>query len=307
MNICVTGGAGFIGSHIVDRLVEKGFNVTVIDNLSTGKIENINKNAKFIELDINNEKIHEIFEEEKFDVVYHQAAQMNVRFSVDNPKEDAVTNIIGSINLYEACKNSGVKKIIFASSGGTIYGEQVQFPADEEHPTNPCSPYGIAKLANEKYLFYYQNSYGIKTVSLRYGNVYGPRQNPKGEAGVVAIFIGKMLSGEQPVINGDGLITRDYVYIDDVVEANIQALDEKIDGIYNVGTGIETNVNTIFHKLKNLTGANCDEYHGPAKIGEQRRSVISYTKLKNECGWEPKVSFDEGLIKTVEFFKQNLK
>ncbi len=307
MKICVTGGAGFIGSHIVDRLIEKGYDVTVIDNLSTGRIENINKKAKFIELDINQEGLHNIFEQEKFEIVYHQAAQMNVRFSVDNPKEDAITNIIGSINLYEACKNSGVKKIIFASSGGTIYGEQVQFPADEEHPTNPCSPYGIAKLANEKYLFYYNNSYGIKTVSLRYGNVYGPRQNPKGEAGVVAIFIGKMLAGEQPVINGDGLITRDYIYIDDVVEANMKALDEKIDGIYNVGTGIETNVNTIFHKLKNLTGANCEEYHGPAKIGEQRRSVISYNKLKNECGWKPKVTFDEGLIRTVEYFKQNLK
>jgi UDP-glucose 4-epimerase len=307
MKICVTGGAGFIGSHIVDKFIELGNSVTVIDNLSTGKMENVNKNAKFIELDINDEAIHKIFEEEKFDVVCHQAAQMNVRFSVDNPTEDAKTNIIGSLNLYEACKNTGVKKIIFASSGGTIYGEQIYFPADEEHPTNPCSPYGIAKLANEKYLYYYSVSYGIKIVSLRYGNVYGPRQNPKGEAGVVAIFIGKMLTGEQPVINGDGLITRDYIYIDDVVKANVCALDDKIVGIFNVGTGIETNVNTIFHKLKTLTNSDCEEYHGPAKIGEQRRSVISYEKLHKLCGWMPKVQFDEGLKKTVEYFKQNLK
>lgn len=307
MKICVTGGAGFIGSHIVDKFISLGHSVTVIDNLSTGKMENVNKNAHFIKLDINDEEIHKIFENEKFDIVCHQAAQMNVRFSVDNPIEDARTNIIGSLNLYEACKNTGVKKIIFASSGGTIYGEQIYFPADEEHPTNPCSPYGIAKLSNEKYLYYYNVSYGIKIVSLRYGNVYGPRQNPKGEAGVVAIFIGKMLNNEQPIINGDGLITRDYIYIDDVVDANVCALDDKIEGIFNVGTGVETNVNTIFHKLKALTNSGCEEYHGPAKIGEQRRSVISYEKLHKLCGWKPKYGFDKGLEQTVEYFKKNFK
>lgn len=307
MKICVTGGAGFIGSHIVDKLIQLGHNVVIIDNLSTGKIENINSSAKFIQLDINDNKIFEIFKAEKFDIVYHQAAQMNVRFSVDNPREDALTNIIGGINIYEACKASGVRKIIFASSGGAIYGEQLYFPADEEHPTNPCSPYGIAKLANEKYLYYYKLSFGIDFVSLRYSNVYGPRQNPKGEAGVIAIFIGKMLINEQPIINGDGTFTRDYIYVDDVVNANICALNSNLSGIYNVGTGIETDVNTIFKKIKGLTKSNCEEFHGPEKIGEQKRSVISYEKLKKVCCWEPKFSLDEGLSKTVEYFKQNLK
>ncbi len=303
MKICVTGGAGFIGSHLADKFIELGHQVVIIDNLSSGMLENINKEAKFIEIDINSDKIDSIFREEKFDIICHQAAQMNVRFSVDDPRNDAMNNIVGSLNLYEAAKNHKVKKVIFASSGGTIYGEQYVFPADESQPTNPCSPYGIAKLANEKYLYYYSQSYGIATTMLRYGNVYGPRQNPKGEAGVVAIFIGKMLSGEQPVINGDGLITRDYVFIDDVVSANVKSLDDKVEGIFNVGTGIETNVNYIFNKLKELTGASCEEFHGPAKIGEQRRSVISPQKLYEICGWKPSVDFDEGLRLTVEYYK----
>jgi UDP-glucose 4-epimerase len=306
MKILVTGGAGFIGSHIVDAYIKLGHKVTVLDNFSSGKKENINPEANVITADINDNNITEIFEKENFDIVSHHAAQMNVRVSVDDPKFDANTNIIGSINIFEAARRSGVKKIIFASSGGTIYGEQEKFPAEEDDRKAPCSPYGISKLSTEHYLFYYQSVYGIDRVVLRYGNVYGARQNPHGEAGVVAIFINKMLAGEQPIINGDGLITRDYIYIEDVVAANVKALDEAVNGIYNVTTGMETNVNHIFRRLKELTGSNCEEYHGPAKAGEQRRSVCSYSKYEKMHGWYPKMKFDEGMEQTVKAFKEAL-
>ncbi len=307
MKILVTGGAGFIGSHITDAYINLGHSVTILDNFSSGKRENVNPKAKVIEADINDDNISDIFKNEKFDVISHHAAQMNVRVSVDNPKFDANTNIIGSINVFEAAKQSGVKKIIFASSGGTIYGEQEKFPADEDDRKAPCSPYGISKLSTEHYLFYYQSVYGIDRVVLRYGNVYGARQNPHGEAGVVAIFINKMLSGEQPIINGDGLITRDYIYIDDVVAANVKALDSEVNGIYNVTTGVETDVNHIFRRLKELTASRSEEFHGPAKAGEQRRSVCSYAKYENMHGWSPKMVFDEGMKHTVDAFKAALK
>jgi UDP-glucose 4-epimerase len=302
MNILVTGGAGFIGSHIVDKYLELGHNVTIIDNLSTGKKENINQKAKFIEMDIKDESISKVFAEGNFDVLSHQAAQMDVRVSVNDPKFDALNNIIGSLNLYENCKNYGVKKITFASSGGTVYGEQSEFPCSEDHPTNPVSPYGIGKLTNEYYLYYYKQVYGIDYVALRYGNVFGPRQNPNGEAGVIAIFANKLINGDQPTINGDGLITRDYIYISDVVEANVCALNEDVNGIYNVTTGIETNVNHIFEVLRNKTKSTLEEFHGPAKMGEQRRSVCSFEKFRINHNWYPKVSFIEGIDKTVDFF-----
>lgn len=305
MNILVTGGAGFIGSHIVDNYLDNGHNVTIVDNLSTGKKENINPKAKFIEMDIKSDSISKVFEEGKFDILSHQAAQMDVRVSVNNPKFDANNNIIGSLNLYENCKEFGVKKIIFASSGGTVYGEQNEFPCSEEHPTNPLSPYGIGKLTNEHYLFYYKEVYGINFVALRYGNVFGPRQNPNGEAGVIAIFANKFINDEQPIINGDGLITRDYVYISDVVEANLKSLDDGVNGIYNVTTGIETNVNEIFQTLKSKTNSNAEEFHGPAKKGEQRRSVCSFEKLNSKHNWSPKIKFIEGIDKTVNYFQQN--
>ncbi len=305
MNILVTGGAGFIGSHISDRLIELGHNVTIIDDLSSGKMENVNPKADFHKMDINDDNMTEFFQNNKFDAVYHEAAQMNVRFSVEDPKFDASANILGSINLLEAARKTGVKKFIFASSGGAIYGEQDTFPADENHAQNPCSPYGIAKLSVEKYLFYYKEVYGMDYVAMRYANVYGPRQNAKGEAGVVAIFTTRMLAGEQPIINGDGGNTRDYVFVKDVVEANIAALNENASGAYNVGTAIETDVNDIFRKLKELTGSDCEEIHGPAKDGEQRRSVISWDKLNKEHNWKPTVNMDEGLRLTVESFRES--
>jgi UDP-glucose 4-epimerase len=306
MKILVTGGAGFIGSHIADRYIDEGHEVVILDDMSSGKEENINPKAKFVKMDINDVAILELFKDEKFDIVNHHAAQMDVRVSVNDPKFDARTNILGGLNLYEAAKESGVKKIIFASSGGTVYGEQELFPASEEHPTRPCSPYGISKLSNEKYLFYYKEVYGIDFVALRYANVYGPRQNPHGEAGVVAIFANKLLKGEKPIINGDGKNTRDYIYVDDVVSANLIALNNDVSGIFNIGTAIETDVNDIFRSLNNIIKADCEEVHGPAKAGEQIRSVISFNKIKNLHGWIPKIEFNEGLHYTVSFFKSKL-
>lgn len=305
MKILVTGGAGFIGSHIVDRYISLGHEVVIIDNMSTGKEENINPKAKFIKIDIKDDAILALFQEEKFDIVSHHAAQMDVRVSVNDPQFDARENILGSLNIYEACAKTGVKKVIFASSGGTVYGEQINFPANEEDPLNPCSPYGISKMVNEKYLFYYKTVYGLDYAILRYGNVYGERQNPHGEAGVVAIFTNRMLNNEKAIINGDGEITRDYIYIHDLVNVNEIALKPECSGIYNVTTGLETNVNYIFRTLKELTNASQEEFHGPAKAGEQRRSVCSPNKLKTMFGWEPKMQFAEGLKRTVEFFANN--
>lgn len=303
MKICITGGAGFIGSHIADAYINQGHSVSIIDNLSSGKRENIHPQATFYELDITSPDVHELFAREQFDILNHHAAQMDVRVSVRDPKFDATTNILGGLNLYEAARNTGVKKIIFASSGGTVYGEQTQFPADETHPTLPVSPYGISKLSNEHYLFFYNKEYGIDYAALRYGNVFGPRQNPHGEAGVVAIFAKKLLENSQPVINGDGLNTRDYVYVSDVVAANLAALSDAVSGAFNVGTGIETTVVEIFDRLNELTGSKFGRFHGEQKPGEQRRSVISPAKLYAASGWQPEVSFGDGIARTVEYFR----
>jgi UDP-glucose 4-epimerase len=307
MKILVTGGAGFIGSHIVDAYVKLGHEIVVIDNLSTGLEANLNPSAKFYQIDINDESVRDIFEIEKFDLVNHQAAQIDVRVSVGAPRFDAMTNVIGSLNIYESAMATGVKKIIFASSGGAIYGEQYNFPALENDFLRPCSPYGISKLVNEKYLYYYKEVHGIDYAALRYANVYGPRQNFRGEAGVVAIFIQKMLTGQQPFINGDGLNSRDYVFIADVIKANILALGENFSGIFNIGTGVEKDVNFIFNALKSLIGSDCPEIHTEAKSGEQRRSVISFEKIQKMHGWKPDYNIEEGLRLTVESFRRSAK
>ena len=305
MKILVTGGAGFIASHIADAFINEGHSVTVVDNLSMGFEKNVNPKAKFIKADICDKSLLELFEKEKFDVVNHHAAQMDVRKSVADPTYDANTNIIGTINLLQHSIKTGVKKFMFASTGGAIYGEQSYFPADENHPTAPCSPYGISKLAVEKYLFFYKFQYGFKYTVLRYANIYGPRQNSKGEAGVVAIFTTKLLANEQPVINGTGKQTRDYVYVGDVVKANLLTLNDDVCDIYNVGTGKETDVNLLFHKLNKITGSNKEENHGPPAPGEQMRSVITSEKLFKKFNWNPSTTLDEGLKPTVEFFKKN--
>jgi UDP-glucose 4-epimerase len=304
MNILITGGAGFIASHIADACIAEGHNVVIIDDLSGGFQENVNPKARFYQIDIRSEKLEDVFQKEKIDIVNHLAAQMDVRRSVADPKFDASVNVIGGLNLLECARKHQVKKIIFSSTGGAIYGEQDYFPADEEHPTRPLSPYGITKLCTEKYLFFYKAVYDINYIVLRYANVYGPRQNPHGEAGVVAIFCNKMLKGEKPVINGDGKQTRDYVYVGDVVKANLLALKHDGSAIYNVGTGIESDVNKLFFELRNHLNSSCPEQHAPAKAGEQQRSVISYEKIEQELGWQPTIRLEEGLRLTAEYFKK---
>ena len=306
MKILVTGGAGFIASHITDAFINEGHSVSVIDNLSTGFEKNVNPKAKFIKADIGDTNLLQLFEKEKFDAVNHHAAQMDVRKSVADPAFDANTNIIGTINLLQCCIKTNVKKFMFASTGGAVYGEQNYFPADENHPTSPCSPYGISKLAVEKYLFFYKFQYNFNYTVLRYANIYGPRQNSKGEAGVVAIFTTKLLANEQPVINGTGKQTRDYVYVGDVVKANLTTLKDDVCDIYNVGTGKETDVNELFNKLNLLSGSNKEEKHGPPAPGEQMRSVITSGKLFKKFNWKPSTILEEGLKATVEFFKNNM-
>jgi len=306
MKILVTGGAGFIGSHLVDTFLLAGHDVIVVDNLVTGKRQNLNPRAKFYPLDIRSEALYKVLQDERPDILNHHAAQMDVRKSVNDPIYDAHVNVIGTINLLQMAVKLGIPKVIFASSGGAIYGEQNEFPAPEDHPTNPLSPYGIGKLTGEKYLYFYYATYGLKYVALRYANVYGPRQDPHGEAGVVAIFTQKMLRGEQPVINGDGEQTRDFVFVGDVVRANMLALSKEVLGAYNIGTGQEVSVNQLFDELAKLTDARVTKTHGPAKEGEQKRSVLDARKAKEVLGWTPEVNLEAGLKQTVAFFKASL-
>ncbi len=300
----VTGGAGFIGSNLVDALIKEGHQVTIIDDLSTGRKENLNPRAKFHQVDIRSVVVDKIFEEQKPDYLFHLAAQMNVRASVEDPKFDADVNIRGGINLLQSAKKHNVKKVIFSSTGGAIYGEQDYSPADEEHPARPVSPYGVSKLSFEKYLHYFQVEYGLEYVSLRYANVYGPRQSHLGEAGVVAIFYDRLLAGKDAIINGDGKQTRDYVYVDDVVRVNLRAMDYDRSDVFNIGTGVETDVNAIFEMVRQQSGSTQEEKHGPAMPGEQKRSVITFEKAQKNLGWEPKVTLKEGLKLTGEYFKK---
>ena len=307
MKILVTGGAGFIASQIADAFIADGHKVFILDNLSTGFETNINPKAVFIKADIGDKSLSSLFEKEKFDVVNHHAAQMDVRRSVADPAFDATTNILGTINLLQNCVRTGVKKFMFASTGGAVYGEQNYFPADEKHPTAPLSPYGISKLAVEKYLFFYHTQYNLNYTILRYANIYGPRQNPFGEAGVIAIFSTKLLRGDQPVINGSGLQTRDYVFVGDVVKASLTTLNDEASDIYNIGTGIETDVNELFHIINNIAGKGMVEKHGPPAAGEQMRSVITSDKIFNKFNWCPTTKLEVGLKHTVNFFKERME
>jgi len=303
MNILITGGAGFIGSSIADAYRELGHDIVIVDNLSTGVLENVPRGAVFYQMDIRDESFSDIVSEHRIDVINHHAAQIDVRKSVEDPRYDLEVNVLGSLNVFEAALKHGVSRVIFASSGGAGYGEQEYYPADEAHPIAPCSPYGITKVTVERYLHYFNIVQGLTYTVFRYTNVYGPRQNPHGEAGVVAIFCDKLLRGDAALINGDGEQTRDYVYIDDVTRANVLALDMSGSDSYNVSTNVETSVNSIFRILNRELGNPAKELHGPAKGGEQLRSVCSFDKIQAHTGWLPSVDIEEGLRRTLEWFK----
>ncbi|MBO7431399.1 MAG: SDR family NAD(P)-dependent oxidoreductase [Elusimicrobia bacterium] len=303
MKILVTGGAGFIGSNIVDELIEKKHKVVIVDNLATGNIKNVNKKAKFYKVSVcDKKKIDEIFKKEKIDIVIHHAAQLDVRKSVEDPCFDADVNIKGALNILEACKNTKVKKIIFASSGGTIYGECGTKAPDEKSFANPLSPYGVAKLSVEHYIKAYSALYGLKYTILRYANVYGPRQDVNGEAGVVAIFIGRMTANKEVFIFGNGKQLRDYVYVKDVVSANIKSLTKGNNEIINIGTQKTFSVNQLVKELSVITNYKNKPVFKPKRNGELFKSFLNISKAKKVLNWEPEVSIKEGLKNTVEYF-----
>lgn len=307
MRIVVTGGAGFIASQIVDAYIHRGHEVHVFDDFSSGQKSNLNAQATLHQIDIAEREAGDRIARIRPDILNHHAAQMDVRHSVADPAFDARVNILGFIHLLEACKNAGVKKVLFASSGGAVYGEQEVFPAAESHVTRPASPYGVSKLAGELYLSYYHQAFGMPYIALRYANVYGPRQSTRGEAGVVAIFLSLLLSGKTPVINGDGRQTRDYVYVGDVVAANVAALEADFVGPINIGTGVETDVVTLFKHLRDAVGVpRAEAQHGPAKIGEQRRSSVDATRAAERLGWRPKVALAEGLRRTAAYYQETM-
>jgi len=304
-HVVVTGGAGFIGSNIADAYLARGWRVTIIDNLITGKPRNVDPRADFHQLDVRDRAAADLIRELKPDVINHHAAQMDVRKSVDDPAADADVNVIGTLRLLEAAVDAAVKRVIFASTGGAIYGEPVEVPQTESHPLNPLSPYGCAKLAVERYLNYYRVVRGLSSVALRYANVYGPRQNAHGEAGVVAIFAAKLLDRQQASINGSGEQTRDFVYVDDVVAANLAASEAEWQGEYNVGTGVETTINELYDSLASIAGVDTPAAHAPAKEGEQLRSVLDGSRLRKLANLPERKPFAKGLRETFEWFRRD--
>lgn len=304
--LLVTGGAGFIGSHVVDLFLAKGYDVVVLDDLSTGRLSNLHPDARFYQMDIRSPQVREVFAREKPDYVSHHAAQIDVRRSVAEPLLDADINILGSINLIECAREFEVKHFIYISSGGAAYGEPEQLPCDEEHPVNPICQYGASKHTVEHYLYMYHTNYGLPYTVLRYPNVFGPRQNPHSEAGVVAIFTGKMLMDEPVIVNGDGEQTRDFVYVGDCAYGNYLALTvDHPSGIYNLGWGRPTSINEIFYVLAKATGYSHPIQQGPAKIGETRHIYLDARKAAKELGWTPTVTLEEGLEKTVSYFSKS--
>jgi UDP-glucose 4-epimerase len=304
LKILVTGGAGFIGSNLVDTLVGLNHDVVVVDNLSSGLKKNLNPKARFYEIDIRDKRLSEIFEREKPDIVDHHAAQIDVRKSGEDPIADAEANILGSLNLITNCVRFGVQRVVYASTGGAIYGDPQYLPADEKHPVNPISQYGVSKHTVEHYLHLYSIVNGLDYIILRYSNVYGQRQNPYGEAGVVAIFAIQMLTGKQPTIFGPGDKTRDYAHVSDIVKANIVALEKGKNAIYNIGTGVETSDQEIFDTLAGVLGYKGPPIYAPVRKGEVYRSALDCSKAQKELGWSPKLSLKEGIAQTAEYYRK---
>jgi UDP-glucose 4-epimerase len=301
----VTGGAGFVGSNLVDALLERGDEVAVVDALSTGRQENLEhalaKGAELTELDIrDSQAVADVFERVRPEVVFHLAAQIDVRRSVADPAYDASINVLGTINLLQAALDSGAGRFVNTSTGGAIYGENEQIPAGEDHPVAPIAPYGLSKFCAEGYCALFTRLHGLSTVSLRYGNVYGPRQDPLGEAGVIAIYCGLVLRGGNPIVYGDGLQTRDYIYVGDVVQANLKAADSDVTGPFNIGVGVETTVLDLVEALAPHSDGAFEPQHEPQRPGEVQRSTLDLARAREELGWEAKVSLEEGLQLTLD-------
>jgi len=302
MRVLVTGGAGFIGSHVVDALIARGDAVTVVDDLSGGNMANVNPEARLERLDIRSIEVGDLVRAQRPDAIVHHAAQVSVSRSVRDPQLDADVNIAGALSLIAAAAEVG-SRFVYASSGGAMYGEAEVIPTPETHPATPSSPYGISKFAGELYLRSFSILNGLSYVSLRYSNVYGPRQDAHGEAGVVALFTTAMLEGRQPTIHGDGIDTRDYVFVEDVVRANLLALESGTSGGFNVGTGRETSVNDLFRLLCALADSEAQEHHGPPRAGDLHRSCLDISLIGQALGWRPQFSLEDGLGKTVAWFK----
>jgi UDP-glucose 4-epimerase len=310
-SVLVTGGAGFIGSHVADAFLARGDRVWIVDDLSSGRRENVPKGAAFVEMSVQDPALESLFAESRFDLVSHHAAQIDVRFSVAEPGRDAQTNVLGLLNVLESARKHGTKRVVYVSSGGVVYGEPEVIPTPETAPKLPLSPYGVTKLAGEFYLYYYRQIHGLESVALRYSNVYGPRQDPNGEAGVVAIFSTRLLGGSDLLVFGDGEQTRDYVFVEDVARANLFAADVELDArgaldefAFNVGTGVGTSVIQLADTIGRVSGLQGKKVFAPPRKGELRHSTLDVTRLRQH-GWQPEVSIEDGLRRTFNWIRDN--
>jgi UDP-glucose 4-epimerase len=304
MRALVTGGAGFIGSHLCDRLLTEGHEVSAVDNLVTGKRANLPAAATFYKVDLRDGILGDVFAQVRPEAVFHLAAHIDVTRSVRDPAYDASINILGSLNLLECCRAHGTRRVIYSGTGGALFGEPSYLPVDEDHPVHPISPYGISKHTVEQYLFAYGHNHGLEYVSLRYPNVFGPRQDPHGEAGVVAIFALQMLKGQQPVIFGDGSKTRDYCYVGDIVAANLLALNSPAGDVYNLGRGIEVSDLEIFEAVRTAVGVDVEPAFAPVRPGEVEHIALDASKAERELGWTWKVGLSEGVAAAVAHYRE---